>query len=56
MLSLTGKIAALYVQNYDDPVVLASVTEVEALTTGLSGKIWQKLMILEVSGMTATES
>ena len=46
-LSLTGKIAALYVQRFDDSVVLASVNEVETLTTGLSGKIWQKLMILE---------
>lgn len=49
MLSLTGKIAALYVQRFDDSVVLASVNEVEALTTGLSSKIWQKLMILETS-------
>jgi len=46
-LSLIGKIAALYVQRFDDGVVLASVNEVETLTTGLSGKIWQKLMILE---------
>ncbi|MDX1390042.1 MAG: hypothetical protein R3344_12680 [Acidobacteriota bacterium] len=50
MLSLTGKIAALYVQKFDDSVVLASVNEVEALTTGLSGKIWQKLVILETGG------
>jgi len=47
MLSLTGKIAALYVQTYDDGVALAAVNEVEGLTTGLSRKIWQKLMILE---------
>ena len=46
MLSIVGKIAALYVQNFDDNVVLASVNEVEALTTGLSRKIWQKIMIL----------
>ncbi len=49
MLSLTGKIAALYVEKFDDPVVLAAVNEVESLTTGLSRKIWQKLMILENS-------
>ena len=47
MLSLTGKVAALYAQGFDDSVVLASVNEVETLSTGLSGKIWQKLMILE---------
>lgn len=46
MLSLIGKIAALYVQKFDDPVALAAVNEVEELTTGLSRKIWQKLMIL----------
>jgi hypothetical protein len=45
-LSLTGKIAALYIQSFDDPVALQAVNEVEDLTTGLSRKIWQKLMIL----------
>ncbi len=47
MLSLTGKIAALYVQSFDDGVALAAVNEVEGLTNGLSNKIWQKLLILE---------
>lgn len=47
MLSLTGKVAALYVQQFDDSVSLAAVSEVEQLTTGLSRKIWQKIMILE---------
>lgn len=46
MLSLTGKIAALYVQKFDDSVALAAVEEVEELTTGLTRKIWQKIMIL----------
>jgi len=46
MLSLTGKLAAVYVQNFDDPVALNAVNEVEQLTTGLSRKIWQKIMIL----------
>jgi hypothetical protein len=45
-LSLTGKVAALYIQGFDDPVALQAVNEVEDLTTGLSRKIWQKLMIL----------
>ena len=49
MLSLTGKLAALYVQGFDDGVALASVNEVESLTTGLSRKIWQKIMILHAS-------
>jgi hypothetical protein len=46
MLSLIGKLAALYVQKFNDPVALAAVNEVEELTTGLSRKIWQKIMIL----------
>lgn len=46
MLSLIGKLAALYVQKFDDPVALAAVNEVEDLTNGLSRKIWQKIMIL----------
>lgn len=46
MLSITGKIAALYIQHFDDSVALQAVNEVESVTTGLSGKIWQKLMIL----------
>jgi quercetin dioxygenase-like cupin family protein len=46
LLSLTGKLAALYIQQFGDSVALAAVNEVEDLTTGLSRKIWQKLMIL----------
>jgi len=49
MLSLTGKVAALYIQDFDDAIALASVNEIENLTTGLSRKIWQKLMILNAS-------
>ncbi len=54
MLSLTGKLAAVYVQNFDDEVALAAVNEVETLTTGLSGKIWQKITILHDAGQDAT--
>ncbi|HYG80093.1 MAG TPA: hypothetical protein VD861_06880, partial [Pyrinomonadaceae bacterium] len=54
MLSLIGKLAALYVQKFDDPVALAAVNEVEELTTGLSRKIWQKIMIL--NALLAEES
>ena len=49
MLSLTGKIAALYVQRFDDPVVITAVNEVETLCTGLSRKIWQKIMIIQAN-------
>jgi hypothetical protein len=46
MLALTGKVAAVYIQRFEDPVALQAVNEVEDLTTGLSRKIWQKLMVL----------
>ena len=46
MLSLVGKVAALYVQKFDDPVALSAASEVESTSTGLSRKIWQKLLIL----------
>lgn len=47
MLSLTGKVAAVYVQAFDDGVAIASASELETLTSGLSNKIWQKILILE---------
>ena len=47
LLALTSKIAALHVQRFDDPVVLAAVNDVETLTTGLSAKVWQKIAVLE---------
>ncbi|WP_246114525.1 hypothetical protein [Rubripirellula tenax] len=49
MLSLTGKIAALYVQHFDDADAVAAVSEIEQLTNGMSRKIWQKIMVLEQS-------
>jgi hypothetical protein len=53
MLSLLGKLAALYVQKFDDPVALVAVNEVEDLTTGLSRKIWQKIMIINSDAVKA---
>ncbi len=50
MLALNSKLAALYAQTLDDPVVLAAVDEVETLTTGLCAKIWQKLVIVNRAG------
>jgi hypothetical protein len=50
MLSITGKVAALYIQDFDDDVALAAVNEVENLTNGLARKIWQKLMIVYAMG------
>lgn len=47
MLALIGKVAALYVQGYPDNEARQAVDDVEDLTTSLSRKIWQKIMILE---------
>ncbi len=55
MLALTGKIAAVYVQQFDDAVAMASASELEALTGGLSNKVWQKILILETYRPTAPE-
>jgi hypothetical protein len=46
-LALISKIAALYVQGYQDPVLLDAVDDVEDLTAGFSRKIWQKISLLE---------
>jgi hypothetical protein len=46
-LALLSKVAALYVQEFQDPVLLDAVDDVEDLASGLSRKIWQKLTILE---------
>ena len=46
-LALISKIAALYVQGFQDPVLLDAVDDVEDLTSGLSRKIWQKIIILD---------
>ncbi len=47
MLSLIGKVSALYAQDFHDPVVLAAVNEMENLTNGLARKVWQKIMIID---------
>ncbi len=46
LLSLVGKLAALHAQHFDDEVLLASVNQLENLTTTLCSQIWQKSMIL----------
>jgi len=46
-LALISKIAALYAQSFQDPVLLDAVDAVEDLTAGFSRKIWQKITILE---------
>jgi hypothetical protein len=46
LLSMIGKIAAIYGRRLQDPVVLEAIDGAEDLATGLSRKIWQKIAIL----------
>jgi hypothetical protein len=47
LLAVLGKVGHLYVQDFPDTGALTAVDHFEGLTVGLSGKIWQKLMILD---------
>lgn len=53
MLALVGKISALYAERLDDPVALEAADGIEALSTGLSRKIWQKIVLLQEMGPEA---
>ena len=46
MLSIIGKVAALYVQNFADTEAVSAVNDIEDLTSGLSRKIWQKIVLI----------
>jgi len=46
MLSMTSKIAFVYVQDFDDSAANEAASDLEQLTTGLSQKIWQKIVML----------
>lgn len=48
MLSLIGKLAALYAEHTRDARLIAAVNDVEALSTDLARKIWQKITVLSV--------
>lgn len=45
LLSLASKVAALYADKLRDPVVVEAVGDIERLTTELSQKIWQKIVL-----------
>ena len=49
LLSVAGKIAALCAQSSRDPVVIAAVNDIESLTSNMSAKIWQKIIIVRES-------
>jgi hypothetical protein len=47
LLSLSSKVAALYAQHFNDAVILSAVNEIESLAIGFSGKVWQKITMLQ---------
>ena len=49
LLAINSKLAALHVQYFQDKEVLKIVNEVEMLAHELSNKIWQKIMILDIT-------
>lgn len=50
MLSITGKLAALFAQSVNDEVVVEAVNDIEDLGSNLSRKIWQKITMIESAG------
>lgn len=47
MLSITGKVAALFAQSVNDNVVVDGVNDIESLGSNLSRKIWQKITLID---------
>jgi hypothetical protein len=47
LLALISKVGQLYVEDFPDATAQAAVDQFDNLTTGLSGKIWQKIMVLD---------
>jgi hypothetical protein len=47
LLAIVSKIAAVYIQEFDDPVTVDAASSVEDLSVGLSRAIWQKIMIID---------
>jgi hypothetical protein len=49
MLSLAGKLAALYAQDFNDGDVVEAASDIEQLATNLSQKVWQKITIVQTT-------
>jgi len=47
ILSLIGKMAALYSERLPEPEIVSAANEIEELCTSLSRKIWQKISTIE---------
>jgi hypothetical protein len=49
MMSLTSKVAVLFAQSLPDPVVTEAVSDIERIASGMSQKVWQKIMMLDAT-------
>jgi hypothetical protein len=49
MLSLAGKLAALYAQDFNDGDVVEAASDIEQLATNLSQKVWQKITLVQTT-------
>jgi len=49
LLAILSKLAALTVQEFNEPVTLDAVDDVQDLCNGLGQKIWQKIVILDTA-------
>lgn len=53
LLAILSKVAAIYVQRFNDADTVRAAGDIEDLTVGLSRNIWQKIMILDRAGDAA---
>ncbi|HMN36879.1 MAG TPA: hypothetical protein PKD49_04090 [Hyphomicrobium sp.] len=47
LMSITGKVAALYAQSTQDPIVVDAASDIGQITASLSNKIWQKITLVQ---------
>jgi hypothetical protein len=50
LLALLSKVAQFYVENFPDPIATNAVNDFELITTGLSNKIWMKILSMKSLG------
>jgi hypothetical protein len=56
LLAILSKVAAIYVQRFNDAETLRAAGDIEDLTVGLSRNIWQKIMISDRINEAASDS
>ncbi len=56
MMSLTSKVAVLFAQSLPDPVVTEAVSDIERIASGMSQKIWQKIVMVDTLLLKAPAS